>query len=57
MASKVYTHEVIDPREGGLVKGRYQSARAARRGRDRLDLQYGAIRYRVRSIADAKVFA
>ena len=46
----VYTHEVIDPREGGKVKGKYQSATAARRAVDRLDNEYGAYRYRARKI-------
>ncbi|WNO06064.1 LPD38 domain-containing protein [Rhodoferax mekongensis] len=49
---KVYTHEVIDPRDGNKVVGKYQSAEAARRGRDRLDNQYGGYRYRVRKIED-----
>ena len=49
-AKPVYTHEVIDPRDGNKVMGRYQSAAAARRGRDRLDNIYGAYRYRVREI-------
>jgi hypothetical protein len=49
-AKPVYTHEVIDPRDGNKVMGRYQSAAAARRGRDRLDNIYGAYRYRVREL-------
>lgn len=49
-AKPVYTHEVIDPRDGNKVMGRYQSAAAARRGQDRLDNIYGAYRYRVREI-------
>lgn len=49
-AEPVYTHEVIDPRDGNKVMGRYQSAAAARRGRDRLDNIYGAYRYRVREL-------
>ena len=49
----VYTHEVIDPRNGNKVMGRYQSATAARNGRDRLDNKYGAYRYRVRKLEGA----
>ena len=46
----VYTHEVIDPRNGNKVMGQYQSAAAARRGQDRLDNIYGGYRYKVRQI-------
>lgn len=49
----VYTHEVIDPRDGSKVMGRYQSVNAARRGRDRFDQKFGGYRYRVREIAGA----
>lgn len=60
-AKPVYTHEVVDPRTG-KVMGQYQSVEAAREGRDRLDNEYGAYRYKVRpkgssepklSVADA----
>ena len=47
----VYTHEVVDPRDGDKVMGQYQSAAAARRGADRLDNKYGAYRYKVREIS------
>lgn len=44
------THVVIDPRAANKIMGRYRSVTAARRGRDRLDLKYGAVRYRVQSV-------
>jgi len=47
-AAPAYTHEVIDPRDGNKVVGEYQSAESARRARDRLDGQYGGVRYQVR---------
>lgn len=50
----VYTHEVIDPRDGNKVMGRYQSPDAARRGRDRLDNAHGGYRYQVRPIGGQK---
>lgn len=49
-AAPVYTHEVIDPRDNNRVMGKYQSVEAARRGRDKLDMKYGAVRYRVRAL-------
>lgn len=46
----VYTHEVYDPKSGKAM-GRYQTIKAARRGRDRFDNQYGSYHYRIREIA------
>lgn len=45
----VFTHEVIDPRDGKRM-GKYQSRKAARAAVDRLDNQYGAYRYKARAI-------
>ena len=49
-AKPVYTHVVVDPRNGNKVMGRYQSIQAARRGQDRLDNEYGGYRYQIREI-------
>jgi hypothetical protein len=54
-AAPVYTHVVVDPRDGNKVMGRYQSVEAARRGADRLDNKYGAYRYQVREIESNEV--
>lgn len=53
-----YTHEVVDPRNGNKVMGRYQSMAAARRGRDRFDDKYGGYRYQAReSGSDGPAFS
>jgi hypothetical protein len=54
-AQPVYTHVVVDPRNSDKVMGKYQSAAAARRGRDRLDNIYGAYRYQVKEIDSGEV--
>lgn len=46
------TYQVID-RQTQQVVGTFKSKQSARNKRDRLDLQYGAIRYMVREVADA----
>jgi hypothetical protein len=46
----IYTHVVVDPRNNNKVMGRYQSASAARLGRDKLDNKYGGYRYQVQTI-------
>ena len=46
----VYTHVVVDPRNNNKVMSRYQSASAARLGRDKLDNKYGGYRYQVQTI-------
>jgi hypothetical protein len=43
---------VIDSRNGRTV-GRYSDRRRARARADKLDLDYGAIRYRVRTLWEA----
>lgn len=43
------THEIIDGQTQKLI-GQYSSLRRAHRRADRLDLEYGAIRYHVRRI-------
>lgn len=43
------THEVIDGQSGRPV-GSYSSLRRASRAADRLDLDYGAVRYHARRI-------
>lgn len=43
------THEVIDGQSGRSV-GSYSSLRRASRAADRLDLDYGAVRYHARRI-------
>lgn len=48
VAAAVY--EVIDPRDGNRVVGKYKSASRARSKRDALDNKYGAYRYRVRKV-------
>jgi hypothetical protein len=47
----VYTHEVYDIKTGD-VKGKYQTANAARRGVDRYDNQYGGYRHHYRPIGE-----
>lgn len=42
-------YQVIDKQTGKVV-GTYQDAKRARNRRDRLDLQYGAIRYYVNRV-------
>ena len=54
-AAPVYTHVVVDPRDGNKVMGRYQSIEAARRGQDRLDNEYGGYRYQIREIETDEV--
>lgn len=44
------TYQVID-RHTGTIVGTFKSKQAARNKRDRLDLQYGAVRYSVREVA------
>ena len=46
----IYTHVVVDPQNNNKVMGRYQSASAARLGRDKLDNKYGGYRYQVQTI-------
>jgi hypothetical protein len=50
----VYTHHVVDPQDNHRIMGKYQSASTARKARDRLDNQYGAYRYKVTMIPQAK---
>jgi hypothetical protein len=44
-----YSYQVIDSQTNEVV-GTYGTLRRARREADRLDLEYGAIRYRVRQM-------
>lgn len=44
------TYQVID-RQTGVVMGIYSSRKAATRKADKLDLEYGAIRYTVKAVA------
>lgn len=44
------THEVIDSHTGAVI-GRYCSLKSAHRVADRMDNNYGAVRYSVRPIA------
>jgi len=44
-----FTHEVVDTRTG-QVMGQYQSGNTARKGADRLDNKFGAVRYTARPI-------
>lgn len=44
-----FTHEVVDTRTG-QVMGQYQSGNTARKGADRLDNKFGAVRYAARPI-------
>jgi hypothetical protein len=50
----VYTHHVVDPHDNHRIMGKYRSATAARKARDRMDNQYGAYRYKVTLIPQAK---
>lgn len=43
------TYLVVDGRTGEIV-GRFKNKRRARGRRDKLDLQYGAVRYGVREV-------
>lgn len=42
-------YQVID-RQTGAVVGTFKNKQVARNTRDRLDLQYGAVRYSVREV-------
>lgn len=44
-------YQIIDIKTGLPVGKSYKNARRARTRRDKLDLQYGAIRYRVERVA------
>lgn len=43
-------YQIVDS-QTGAVKGTYQTLSRARRRADKLDLEYGAIRYRVQRAA------
>ena len=45
-------YQVVDT-QTGKVCGTYQNAQRARSRRDELDLRYGAIRYRVKTVGAA----
>lgn len=47
MESAAVRYQVVDGKSGAVV-GVYRCKVRARRRRDRLDLEYGAVRYRVR---------
>lgn len=59
-ARTVARYEIIDNREGGRVVGTYDAStnrdkarKAAHRRADRMDSEYGAIRYPVRTVWNA----
>lgn len=54
-AEQMFTYQIIDIQTKQPVGKPYPTLRAARRRADKLDLEYGAIRYIVKAVEAAKV--